>query len=48
VSTRLVVEQDRPVAVHGIARDISERKRAEAALAQEARVAAALARVGRE
>jgi PAS domain S-box-containing protein len=48
VSTRLLVEKDRPVAVHGIARDISERKRAEAALAQEARVAAALARVGRE
>jgi PAS domain S-box-containing protein len=47
VSTRLAVEPDRSVVVHGIARDISERKRAEAALAQEARIAAALARVGR-
>src|SRR5262249_47902947 len=48
VGTRLVLGNGRPVAIHGIARDISERKRAERALAAEARVAAALARVSRE
>jgi PAS domain S-box-containing protein len=47
-STHLVVEDGRPRAVHAIARDISERKRTEQALAAEARVAAALARLGRE
>jgi PAS domain S-box-containing protein len=48
VSTRIVVEPDRSPVVHGIARDISDRKRAEVALAEEARIAAALARVGRD
>src|SRR4029453_17503072 len=47
VSTRLGLEDGRRVAVHGIARDISERKRADASRAAEARIAAALAEVGR-
>jgi PAS domain S-box-containing protein len=47
VSTRLDLEDGRPVAVHGIARDISERKRADATRADEARIASALAEVGR-
>jgi PAS domain S-box-containing protein len=48
VSTRLVVEADRPVVVHGIARDISERRHAAQVLAVEARIAGALARVGHD
>jgi PAS domain S-box-containing protein len=47
VSTRLGFEDGKPVAVHGIARDISERKRADAAREAEARIAGALAEVGR-
>jgi PAS domain S-box-containing protein len=48
VSTRIVLDHGRPVGVHGIARDVSERKRTEAALEREGRISAALARAGGE
>jgi PAS domain S-box-containing protein len=55
VSSRAVLEEGRPVAVQGVARDITERRRAEAALEesrrrfeQEARISTALVRVGHE
>lgn len=55
VSTRLIVQDGKLVGVQGIARDLTERKKAEAALTasrqrleEEGQIAAALARVGRE
>jgi PAS domain S-box-containing protein len=48
VNARILREADVPVAVQGIARDVSERRLAEAARAAQASVEASLARVGRE
>ena len=47
VNARILRREGRPVAVQGIAREITERRVAETALAEQAQVAAALARVGR-
>jgi two-component system, sensor histidine kinase and response regulator len=47
VNARILRRGGAAVAVQGIAREISERRAAEAALAEQAQVAAALARVGR-
>ncbi|MBI4517750.1 MAG: PAS domain S-box protein [Deltaproteobacteria bacterium] len=55
ISSRVVLQDGKPIGVQGVARDITERKKAEAALVasreqleQEAQISAALARVGQE
>ncbi len=48
VNTRLMYTHGTACAVQGIARDITDRKRSEAAQQTEARISAALARVGHE
>jgi PAS domain S-box-containing protein len=47
VSTRLIYQEEQPIGIQGIARDISERRQAQEALRAETRIAAALAEVGR-